>query len=76
MKSMEAKYNKNVPVRARVRELLPDARFEVELENGRTALVHFSTAAKIRLVRIVPGDEVCIQLSSHDTTRGRIVVKD
>jgi translation initiation factor IF-1 len=58
---------------ARVIEALPNAMYTVALENeGRDrATVHVSGAAS--LLRVLPGDEVEVELMPYDTSRGRIV---
>jgi translation initiation factor IF-1 len=60
-------------VNARVLEALPNALFKVELltERRSQATVHASGAAA--LTRLLPGDEVVVELTSYDPTRGRVV---
>jgi translation initiation factor IF-1 len=60
-------------VNATVREALPNALYRVELENeGRgQALAHVS--GRSSLLRLLPGDEVIVELMPYDRGRGRIV---
>jgi translation initiation factor IF-1 len=60
-------------VNARVLEALPNALFKVELltERRERATVHAAGAAA--LTRLLPGDEVVVELTSYDPTRGRVV---
>jgi translation initiation factor IF-1 len=60
-------------VNARVVEALPNALFKVELlsEKRGQATVHATGAAA--LTRLLPGDEVVVELMPYDPTRGRIV---
>jgi translation initiation factor IF-1 len=54
-------------------ELLPSLKCRVELENRRRILVHPAAASKVNFVRLRPGDQVAVELSPRDETRGRIV---
>ena len=54
-------------------EALPNAMFEVELENGHKVLAHISGKLRMHYIRILPGDKVNIELSPYDLTKGRIV---
>ena len=58
-----------------VRELLPNAMFRVELENGHEILGH--TAGKMRKtrIRVLVGDAVLGDLSPYDLTNGRITYR-
>ena len=53
-------------------ESLPNAMFQVELENGHRVLAHISGKLRMNFIRILPGDKVTIELSPYDLTRGRI----
>lgn len=53
-------------------EALPHAMYSVGLDNGRKVLGHVSSDLRARVVRLVPGDRVTIELSPYDPTRGRI----
>ena len=58
-----------------VRELLPNATFRVELENGHRVLAHISGKMRQHYIRILPEDRVVVELSPYDLTRGRIVYR-
>jgi len=64
-----------IEVEAKVIEPLPNAMFRVELENGHKVLAYLSGKMKMNLINILPGDEVTVQLSPYDLTRGRIVYR-
>ena len=53
-------------------EALPNAMFQVELQNGHQSLAHISGNMRMNFIRIYPGDKVTIELSPYDLTRGRI----
>ena len=53
-------------------EALPNAIFQVELENGHKVLAHISGKLRMNYIRILPGDKVTVELSPYDLTKGRI----
>jgi translation initiation factor IF-1 len=55
-----------------VKELLPNATFRVELENGHEIIAH--TAGKLRKnrIRVLAGDKVQVEMTPYDLTKGRI----
>jgi len=61
-----------IEVEGTVIEALPNAMFQVELENGHRILAHISGKLRMNFIRILPGDKVTIELSPYDLTRGRI----
>ena len=60
---------------AKVLEALPNAMFKVSLENGHEILAHVSGKMRMHYIRILPGDEVTVEVSPYDLTRGRIVLR-
>ncbi|HHW30169.1 MAG TPA: translation initiation factor IF-1 [Clostridiaceae bacterium] len=61
-----------IEVEGTVVETLPNAMFQVELENGHRVLAHISGKLRMNFIRILPGDKVTLELSPYDLTRGRI----
>jgi translation initiation factor IF-1 len=61
-----------IEVEGKVIEALPNAMFQVELENGHQILAHISGKLRMNFIRILPGDKVTVELSPYDLTRGRI----
>ena len=57
-------------------EKLPNAMFQVELENGHRVQAHISGKLRMNYIRILPGDKVRRELSRDDLTKGRIVWRD
>ena len=55
-----------------VLESLPNAMFQVQLENGHKILAHISGKLRLNFIRILPGDKVTVELSAYDLTKGRI----
>lgn len=53
-------------------ESLPNSMYRVELESGGRILAHVSGKVRMHFIRIVPGDNVRVELGPYDMTRGRI----
>ena len=64
-----------ITVEAEVVEALPDARFKVRLENGEEILAYVSGKMRKFFIRILPGDQVKVELSPYDLTKGRITYR-
>ena len=64
-----------IEVEGKVLEALPNAMFQVELENGHKVLAHVSGKIRMNFIRILPGDKVTIELTPYDLTRGRITYR-
>ena len=61
-----------IEVEGKVVEALPNAVFQVELQNGHKILAHISGKLRMNFIRILPGDRVTVEMSPYDLTRGRI----
>ena len=55
-----------------VLESLPNAMFQVELQNGHKILAHISGKLRMNFIRILPGDKVTLEMSPYDLNKGRI----
>ena len=64
-----------IEVEGKVVDTLPNAMFNVELENGATILAHVSGKIRMHYIRILPGDRVTVELSPYDLTKGRITYR-
>ena len=64
-----------IEVEGKVLEALPNAMFQVELENGHVVLAHVSGKIRMNFIRILPGDKVTLDLTPYDLTRGRITYR-
>ena len=58
-----------------VTQALPNAMFRVELENGINVLCVISGKIRKNFIKIIEGDNVKIEMSPYDLTRGRIVTR-
>ncbi len=65
-----------IEITGKVIEKLPNAMFQVELENGHQILAHISGKLRMNYIRILPGDKVTIELSPYDLSKGRIIWRD
>jgi translation initiation factor IF-1 len=54
---------------------LPNAMFQVKLENGHEIIAHISGRMRKHYIRLTTGDEVEVELSPYDLTKGRIVLR-
>ncbi|MGN0878320.1 MAG: translation initiation factor IF-1 [Oligosphaeraceae bacterium] len=61
-----------IKVEGVVKELLPNTQFIVTLQNGHEVTAHISGKMRMNFIRILPGDQVTVELSPYDVTKGRI----
>ncbi|NQT34605.1 translation initiation factor IF-1 [bacterium] len=64
-----------IKVDGTVLETLPNATFQVKLEQGHVVLAHISGRMRMHYIKILPGDKVTVELSPYDLSRGRIVYR-
>jgi translation initiation factor IF-1 len=64
-----------IEVEGTVVEALPNAMFQVKLENGHVVLAHVSGKIRMHFIRILPGDRVTVELTPYDLKRGRITYR-
>lgn len=57
-------------------ETLPNTTFRVKLENDHVVTAHISGRMRKHYIRILTGDNVTVELTPYDLTRGRIVYRD
>jgi translation initiation factor IF-1 len=55
-----------------VKELLPNATFRVELENGHEIIAHMAGKMRKNRIRVLAGDRVQVEMNTYDLTKGRI----
>ena len=56
-------------------ELLPNAMFRVKLDNDHMVLAHTSGKMRKNRIRVLVGDEVLVELTPYDLTKGRITYR-
>ena len=62
----------NIELQGTVVEAMPNATFQVELQNGHVITAHISGKLRMNYIRILPGDKVTVEMSPYDLTKGRI----
>ena len=58
-----------------IMELLPNATFRVQLENGHLILAHTSGRMRKNRIRVLAGDKVTVEMTPNDLTKGRITFR-
>ena len=61
--------------KGKVKTLLKNAMFEVELENGHTTTAHASGKLRKNRIRVLQGDNVTVEVTPYDLTKGRIIFR-
>jgi translation initiation factor IF-1 len=64
-----------IEAKGTVEESLPGGKFKINLENGQTIRGHLSGKMRMHRIRVMPGDEVKVEMSPYDLTKGRIVYR-
>ena len=58
-----------------VTEVLPDSRYRVTLDNGHQLIAYSGGKMRKHHIRILAGDQVSLELSPYDLTKGRITFR-
>jgi translation initiation factor IF-1 len=64
-----------IEMRGKVAEVLPDSRFRVTLDNGHSLVAYTGGKMRKHRIRILAGDNVSLELSPYDLTKGRITFR-
>ena len=64
-----------IDIEGTVSEVLPNATFRVELENGHEIMAYLSGKMRRNYIRVLGGDRVKVELSPYDLTRGRVTYR-
>jgi len=67
--------NDVIEVRGSVEEALPGATFRVKLESGHEIIAHLSGKMRMNHIRLGVGDEVRVELTPYDLSKGRITLR-
>lgn len=62
-------------LRGKVEELLPSAKFRIKLENGHEIIGHLAGKMRLNRIRLLVGDEVKMEVSPYDLTKGRVIYR-
>jgi translation initiation factor IF-1 len=61
-----------IVVDGKVIEVLPNATFRVELDNGHIVLCHISGKMRMHYIKILLGDRVTVEITPYSLDKGRI----
>jgi len=64
-----------IEMKGRILELLPAGSFKIKLENGQEILGFLSGKMRMNKIRLSPGDEVRVELTPYDLSKGRITYR-
>ncbi len=64
-----------IEIRGVVTELLPNAMFRVKLENDHEILGHTAGRMRKNRIRGLAGDEVLVEMTHYDLSKGRITYR-
>nr|AYC64689.1 Translation initiation factor 1 [Halimeda minima] len=64
---------KGVQLQGVVCQCLSNGMFRIKLENGFNVLAHISGKIRRNSIRILLGDQVIVEMSPYDLSRGRIL---
>jgi len=59
-----------------VMETLPNTMFRVKLENGHVITAHISGRMRKNYIRILTGDQVTVEMTPYDLSKGRIIYRN
>ena len=62
-------------LKGKILELLPNAMFRVKLENNHEILAHAAGKLRKNRIRVLTGDNVLVELTPYDLTKGRIIFR-
>jgi translation initiation factor IF-1 len=58
-----------------VTEILPDARYRIELDNGHQLVAYTAGRMKKNRIKTLAGDRVTVEVSPYDLEKGRLVFR-
>ena len=70
-----SKKEEKIKMEGTITEALPGTQFRVALENGHEITAYVSGKMRKYYIRILLGDQVTVELSPYDLTRGRITFR-
>jgi translation initiation factor IF-1 len=64
-----------IQMEGEVMETLPNTTFRVKLKNGHVVTAHISGKMRKNYIRILTGDQVTVEMTPYDLSKGRIVYR-
>jgi translation initiation factor IF-1 len=58
-----------------VTEILPDARYRVQLDNGHEVVAYTAGKMKKNRIKTLAGDRVTVEMSPYDLEKGRLIFR-
>jgi translation initiation factor IF-1 len=58
-----------------VTEILPDARYRVQLDNGHSLIAYTAGRMKKNRIKTLAGDRVTVEVSPYDLEKGRLIFR-
>jgi translation initiation factor IF-1 len=58
-----------------VTEILPDARYRVQLDNGHELVAYAAGRMKRNRIKTLAGDRVTVEVSPYDLEKGRLIFR-
>ncbi len=64
-----------IQMEGEVVETLPNTTFRVKLKNGHVVTAHISGKMRKNYIRILTGDQVTVEMTPYDLSKGRIIYR-
>lgn len=64
-----------IEIKGTIEELLPGATFRVKLENDHMVIAHLAGKLRKNNIRLGLGDDVKVEMTPYDLTKGRITYR-
>ena len=64
-----------IEVDGEITETLPNAMFRVKLENDHIITAHAAGKLRKNRIRVLQGDNVTVEMTPYDLTKGRIIFR-
>jgi translation initiation factor IF-1 len=66
----------SIEIEGIVVETLPNTHFRVKLDNGHIVNAHISGKMRKHYIKILTGDQVTVQVTPYDLSKGRIIFRN
>lgn len=64
-----------IEMEGEVLELLPGAKLRIKLENDQEIIGYLSGKMRMNRIKVLPGDNVKLEMSPYDLTKGRVTYR-
>lgn len=64
-----------IEMQGKVDEMLPDTRYRVTLDNSHKLIIYTGGKMRKYRIRILAGDNVTLEMSPYDLSKGRIIFR-